>query len=139
MSTRPMDSGTIDINNYNPDYTWTGGTFDKSLADDNHVLLAPTSNATLNLTAQTTPNAVVYNVTANTTVSGSGSFSGMMSMNKAGSGTLTLNNTNSYTGATVVHDGVLEFSSLKDGGSRVAKELGGADVDLPASVDGEVC
>ena len=120
MSTRPMDSGTIDINNYNPDYTWTGGTFDKSLADDNHVLLAPTSNATLNLTAQTTPNAVVYNVTANTTVSGSGSFSGMMSMNKAGSGTLTLNNTNSYTGATVVHEGVLEFASLKDGGQNSA-------------------
>ena len=120
MSTRPMDTGTIDVNNYNPDYTWTGGTFDKSLADDNYVLLAPTSDATLNLTAQTTPNAVVYNVAANTTVSGSGSFSGLMSMNKAGSGTLTLNNTNSYTGATVVHDGVLEFASLKNGGENSA-------------------
>ena len=41
-------------------------------------------------------------------------------MNKAGKGTLTLNNTNAYKGATVLHDGVLEFSSLKNGGENSA-------------------
>jgi autotransporter-associated beta strand protein len=43
-----------------------------------------------------------------------------MLVDKAGKGTLTLNNTNAYKGATVLHDGVLEFSSLKNGGENSA-------------------
>jgi autotransporter-associated beta strand protein len=120
MSTRPVEVGIIDVDSYEADYTWTGGAFDTDAAAQKNVLLAPTANETLSLTASVEPTAVVYNVPANTTVSGTGSFSGAMSMNKAGKGTLTLNNTNAYKGATVLHDGVLEFSSLKNGGENSA-------------------
>lgn len=120
MSTRPVEVGIIDVDSYEADYTWTGGAFDTDAAAQKNVLLAPTANETLSLTASVEPTAVVYNVPANTTISGTGSFSGAMSMNKAGAGTLTLSNTNSYTGATVLHDGVLEFNSLKNGGENSA-------------------
>ena len=120
MSTRPVEVGIIDVDSYRPDYTWTGGAFDAATATGKNVLLAPTATETLSLTENTEPTAVVYNVPANTTVSGAGSFSGAMSVNKAGKGTLTLNNTNSYTGATVLHDGVLEFSTLKNGSTNSA-------------------
>ena len=120
MSTRPVEVGIIDVDSYEADYTWTGGAFDTDAAAQKNVLLAPTANETLSLTASVEPTAVVYNVPANTTVSGTGSFSGAMSMNKAGKGTLALNNTNAYKGATVLHDGVLEFSSLKNGGENSA-------------------
>ena len=44
------------------------------------------------------------------------------SVNKAGEGTLTLNTLNTYTGATVLHEGTLAFNTLKNGG--VASAIG---------------
>jgi autotransporter-associated beta strand protein len=120
MSTRPVETGPINPDTYVADYTWTGGSFDNSRATDANVLLAPASDGTLSLSAATMPTAIVYNAAANITVSGAGSFAGSTSLNKAGKGTLTLNNTNSYSGATVAHDGVVEFNSLKNGGQNSA-------------------
>lgn len=118
MSPRPVETDVIDIDSYQPDYTWTGGTFDYSQAAGN-VLLAPTADGTLALSETIAPTAVVYDVPASLTVSGS-AIGGATSVNKAGSGTLTMTAANTYTGATVLHDGVLEFSSLKDGGTASA-------------------
>lgn len=120
MSTRPLEVGIIDIDSYVPDYTWTGGSFDAPAAEGRNVLLAPESDKVLTLAGTVTPAAIVCNVPVNVTVSGTGKISGSTSLNKGGKGTLTLNNTNSYTGATVLHDGVLEFNSLKNGGSESA-------------------
>ena len=120
MSTRPLEADMVDIDSYQPDYTWTDGDFDKAQADGKNVLLAPVADNELTLTETTEPAAVVFKEPVNLTVSGTGAFGGATSVNKAGSGTLTLNNTNSYTGATVVHDGVLEFNSLKNGGEPSA-------------------
>jgi len=125
MSTRPLEVGIVDVDSYEPDYTWTGGTFDTGAAEGKNVLLAPTAGQTLTLQADVAPTAVVYNVPVNTTVSGTGKISGTASVNKAGAGTLTLNNSNSYTGATVLHDGVLEFNTLKNGGEESA--IGSSD------------
>ena len=119
MSTRPLEADIVDIDNYEADYTWTGGDFDYSLADDGNVLLAPTSTTTLSLTEDVNPKTLVYNVPASLTLSGS-AIGGATSVNKAGSGTLTLTGSNTYTGATVLHDGVLEFSTLKNGGEASA-------------------
>ena len=121
MSTRPLEVNLVDIDSYSADYTWTGGDFDNDAANNSNVLLAPSSATTLNLTQAVEPKAVVYNVPANLTVSGQ-AIGGAASVNKAGTGTLTLTGSNTYTGATVLHDGVLEFSSLKDGG--VASAIG---------------
>lgn len=120
MSTRPLEVGIIDIDGYVPDYTWTGGSFDVAAAEGKNVLLAPESDKVLTLAGTVAPATIVCNVPVNVTVSGTGKISGSTSLNKGGKGTLTLNNTNSYTGATVLHDGVLEFNSLKNGGSESA-------------------
>ena len=121
MSTRPLEADVVDVESYQPDYIWTGGEFDYAQADGNNVLLAPTADGTLELTETLTPATLVYNVPANLTVSGS-AISGATSVNKAGEGTLTMTGNNTYTGATVLHDGVLEFSTLKNGG--VASSIG---------------
>ncbi len=120
MSTRPLETDVVDIDSYQPDYTWTGGDYDKSQAEGKNVLLAPANDATLTLSETTSPAAVVYNEPVNLTVSGTGAISGAASVNKGAAGVLTLNTTNSYTGATVVHDGVLEFNTLKNGGEASA-------------------
>ena len=115
MSTRPMEVGVLDIDSYQPDYTWSTGNFAKAEADGKNVLLAPQADGTLTLAEAVEPAAVVYKEDVNLTVGGA-AIGGAASVNKAGTGTLTLTGANTYTGATVVHDGVLEFSSLKNGG-----------------------
>ena len=120
MSTRPLEVGVVDIDSYEPDYTWRGGTFDTDAAKEKKVLMVPANYETLELTADVAPNTLVYKAIANTTVSGTGAITGATSVNKADVGTLTLNNLNTYTGATVLHDGVLEFNSLKNGGEPSA-------------------
>jgi autotransporter-associated beta strand protein len=66
--------------------------------------------------------AVVVRSDANITINGTGYVGGTASMNKTGKGTLTIGSDQQYTGATVLHDGVYEFSTLKDG--DVASGLG---------------
>lgn len=115
MSTRPVEVGVIDVDSYQSDYTWSSGEFDKSKADAKNVLLAPAADAELTLAEATEPAAIVYKEAVNLTVGGA-AIGGAASVNKAGTGTLSLTGSNTYTGATVVHDGVLEFATLKNGG-----------------------
>ena len=119
MSTRPVATDAIDLDSYEADYTWTDGPFDNSLADGSNVLLAPTADQTLTLSEATEPAAIVFKEPVSLTVGGA-AIGGEASVNKGGEGTLTLTGTNTYTGPTVLHDGVLEFSSLKDGGKASA-------------------
>ena len=116
VSTRPVEVGVIDIDSYQPDYTWTAGDFVKAEADGKNVLLAPADEATLTLDETVEPAAVVYSVPSHLTVSGTGAIGGAASVNKAGEGVLTLNTSNAYTGATVLHEGVLELNTLANGG-----------------------
>ena len=121
VSTRPVEVGVLDIDTYVPDYTWTSGDFVKAEADGKNVLLAPATDATLTLTESVEPKAVVFKEAVHLTVGGY-AIGGETSVNKTGEGTLTLTADNNYKGATVVHDGTLEFSSLKNGG--VASSIG---------------
>ena len=138
MSTRPVEVGIIDIDSYQPEYTWTSGDFSKVSADSKNVLLAPAAEATLTLDETIEPASVVYKEPALLTVSGTGAIGGVASVNKAGEGTLSLQTTNTYTGATVVHDGVLEFSTLKNGGEPSSI---GASVEFAQNwiLDGGTC
>ena len=120
MATRPVEAGVVDIDSYQPDYTWTEGALSKVDADGKQVLLAPPTTATLTLTESVSPATIVYKQPYELTISGTGLISGTGSVNKAGSGTLTLTTANTYTGATVLHDGTLAFNSLKDGGTASA-------------------
>ncbi len=132
FKTQPLVSELVDVASYVPDYTWNGGSGAWDLAtaqwkeglyaDGGKVLFPLASDATVTLNETVSPASVVVNSNANVTLSGSGAIAGTGSLNKAGSGVLKVETSNSYTGATVLHDGVLEFSSLKNGG--VASGLG---------------
>ena len=107
MSTRPVEVGIVDVE------TFTG-------KGEGEWLINPTEDETITLTEATPKTAVVVYSDANVTIGGSGYISGTASMNKAGAGTLTIQGDQQYTGATVLHDGVLELSSLKNGGQASA-------------------
>ncbi len=68
------------------------------------------------------PGSVTVNANKNYTFSGSGSIGGVTGLVKSGSGTLTLNTANSYTGDTTFNEGVIMIgnaTSLGTGGSLV--------------------
>ena len=107
MSTRPIEVGIIDVE------TFTG-------EGEGEWLINPTEDETITLNEETPKTAVVVYSDADVTIGGSGYLSGTASMNKAGAGTLTIQSDQRYTGATVLHDGVLEFTTLKNGGQPSA-------------------
>lgn len=107
MSTRPVEVGIVDVE------TFTG-------EGDGEWLINPAEDETITLAEATPKTAVVVYSDANVTIGGSGYISGSASMNKAGTGTLTIQSDQQYTGATVLHDGVLEFVTLKNGGQPSA-------------------
>ena len=103
VKTRPEQVDIIDVETF----TGTG---------DGEWLINPASDETYTLNEATPKTAVVVKSDANVTLNGAGYISGSASLNKAGKGTLTVATDQQYEGATVLHDGVYEFSSLKNGG-----------------------
>ncbi len=89
---------------------------------DDEWLINPLDDETITLTEATPKTAVVVYSDAHVTIGGTGYISGTASMNKAGEGTLTIASDQQYEGATVLHNGIYEFSTLKNGG--VASGLG---------------
>ena len=65
------------------------------------------TNPAVNLNGSLTPASITINATKNYAFSGSGSLDGGMALNKTNTGTLTINNTNGYTGNTTVSNGTL--------------------------------
>lgn len=131
FTTRQIETGIVDIDTFEPDVTlgnaqtvWDNATTDwkdgKIYADGNNVLLNTDADAkTLTINGEVSPKDVVVNGTGNLTVEGviGGDAA---TVNKSNSGTLTLNGKNTYKGATVLHDGVLEFNSIANGGQPSA-------------------
>ncbi|MCR5679154.1 MAG: autotransporter-associated beta strand repeat-containing protein [Prevotella sp.] len=109
VKTRPEQADIIDVQ------TFTG-------SGDGEWLINPLDDETITLTEATPKTAVVVYSDANVTIGGTGYISGTASMNKAGTGTLTIKSDQQYEGATVLHEGTYEFSTLKNGG--VASGLG---------------
>lgn len=131
MDTRPMEIGIVDIDTYEPDVTlgdnqtvWDETTTEwkegKAYVNDNKVLLNTDNDRTLTIQGDITPASIVVNGKGDLTLVGN--IMGEGSMNKANTGTLVLNDLNTYTGATVNHEGVIEFNTLKNG--DVASSLG---------------
>ncbi len=109
VKTRPEQVDIIDCD------TFTG-------QGDGEWLIDPTEDTTITLDEATPKTAVVVRTDANVTLGGTGYISGQASLNKTGEGTLTIATPQQYEGPTVLHQGVLEFASLKNGG--VASGLG---------------
>jgi len=113
----------IDLLTSTPTVYKNGG---PALFDDNGL----TTNVTLGISV--TPGSVTFNnSTLNYTLSGAGSISGSVGLQKQGTGDLTVQNNNGYTGATVVANGTLTVATLANGG--VASPLG-ASTASPANL-----
>ena len=103
VKTRPEQADIIDAEAF----TGTG---------DGEWLIAPTTDETMTLTEATPKTAVVVRSDANVTLNGTGYISGTASLNKTGNGTLTVASDQHYEGASVLHKGIWEFSTLRNGG-----------------------
>jgi autotransporter-associated beta strand protein len=112
QSFNPVWHGDDATNNWNTlgDNNWLDGfsllypfhTGDKVTFDD-----SGSTNPAVNLIGLLQPASVTVNAARNYTFSGSGSLTGAMGLNKSGSGTLTLNNTNTFAGPTAVTNGAV--------------------------------
>ena len=109
VKTRPEQVDIIDVE------TFKG-------SGDGEWLINPLDDEVITLAEATPKKAVVVYSDAHVTINGDGYLSGLASLNKAGEGTLTIATDQQYEGATVLHQGVYEFSTLKNGG--VASGLG---------------
>lgn len=118
FKTKPVEVGIIDIDTYQPDVTNT-----TDGVDGKKLLLHSDETLDYTLTEDIAPESVVATGKGTIRVNGTGAIKGSeTSVNKGDEGTLVLNNKNSYQGATVLHQGILEFNSIADGG--VASALG---------------
>ena len=127
----------VDVEKYEADNTWMGGDglfdldnpdiWEESIAytDDSKVLFDMKQDAVVTLNDAIHPTSVVVRGDANLTLQGTGSIDGNGSLNKAGDGKFTIETLNNYRGATVLHGGILSFSTLKNGG--VASSIGASD------------
>ncbi len=130
---KPIEVAAIDPTTFSPDLTWTGITnndWDKttnnwiniasasSLFTDSSKLLFPESGAggkTVNITGQMGAHDIIVNSNGNYLINGTGYIAGTKSINKLGTGILSLQNNNTYTGPTVLRNGTFEINKLANG------------------------
>jgi autotransporter-associated beta strand protein len=133
--TKPVQVPVLDPNSFAPDLTWTGSInqdWDKTTSNwktssniaaaftDSSKLIFPEAGATpktVNITAQMGANDILVNSNGNYTFSGPGFIAGSRSLNKMGTGILSLQTNNAYTGATVLRAGTIELNKLANGGA----------------------
>ena len=85
----------------------------------------------INITGTVSPGSITVNSSHDYTFGGSGSIAGGASLTKSGSGTLTINNTNSFAGPVTINGGVLVTGGF--GPSGTATPIGsGTTVNLGA-------
>jgi autotransporter-associated beta strand protein len=71
----------------------------------------------INITTTVSPGAVTVNATQNYDFAGSGLIAGIASLTKSGSGTLTLEDNNTYSGPTVITAGAVQVGNGSSSGS----------------------
>lgn len=135
--TKPEEAGIVDIDTFEPSIFWKpevvtwdfvseGWGSDNGLfADGANVLFDVTEDSNISLTESVSPKDIVFKGDGNLDISGSGHIIGTTSLNKAGRGKLKLTLSNDYKGATVCHEGILSFSTLRNGG--VPSAIGSSD------------
>lgn len=82
------------------------------VSDDNVSFTDDAANKNVTIAADVYPASVVINNTEEYLFDGTGKISGQASLTKQGTGQLTINNVNSYTGKTEINGGVVEVASL---------------------------
>lgn len=104
------------------------GLGDQTLFDDSATGASPIT-VTLNIGA--TPASVTFsNVAKNYILAGTSNILGTTGLTKTGAGTLTLQNTNSLTGAVSLNGGTVNFSKLNNLGGGTAINFGGGTLQF---------
>ena len=93
------------------------------------------SPITVTLNANLNPSSVAFSAAKNYSLTGSGAIAGGTSLTKSGSGTLTLGNTNSFTGGLNLNGGTTIFSTLANLGGGALSFAGGALQYAPGNTD----
>jgi len=125
FKTLPVETEMVDVFAYEPDAIWMGKdntwnlttqawNTNNGLYQNGDKVLFNEGNITLD--TDVNPDCIVVNNEDDILFDGTGKITGNTSLNKTGTGELTIKNTNSYTGATVCHEGTISFPILKDGG-----------------------
>jgi autotransporter-associated beta strand protein len=117
-------NGIWDLTN---SFTWhntVGNTNDYFAQQDSVIFDDSIGNAgtTVNLTTTNLPYSVTVNSASNYTFTGAGKIGGAVGITKMGTGTLLINNTNDYTGITLITNGILQVANA----SAVGSFTGGA-------------
>jgi fibronectin-binding autotransporter adhesin len=106
-------SGTLGTWDVNTTQSWHSGFTSKAFQQGNKVLFdhyglnGTVTNSTVNLTGSLSPGAVSVYSGTDYIFEGTGSLTGIMQLTKTGNGTLTINNVNTFTGATSIWDGAI--------------------------------
>lgn len=115
-------------------YSWTNNLTPMQFYQLDNVFFdnTPTTNLTAILQGTLFPNSITYNSSSNYTLGGFGSISGIGTLLKNGTGTLILTNgANTYSGGTVLSNGVLNVGS-DSGGNQNDQALGAGLVTVNA-------
>ncbi|MGH7951899.1 MAG: beta strand repeat-containing protein, partial [Limisphaerales bacterium] len=72
---------------------------------------AGTNSSPISLTTQLFPSSILVSSSSNYTFAGSGNLAGTTSLTKSGTGTLTINNANNFTGSTIINNGILQLGN----------------------------
>lgn len=114
---------------YNDSTDWVNGSTLFTFLNGDSVTFnnAGAANPTVNLTDTLLPASVMLNASSDYTFTGEGEISGATGLLKTNSGTLTILNTNSYTGPTLINGGTLAVSDLELG--TLPSSLGASSSD----------
>ncbi len=92
------------------------GESDYFIGNDSVIFDNTAIETTVEIIDEYTVGGVLFNADTSYTLEGEGSIAGESGLTKQGSGMLTISNSNSYTGPTVIENGVISVSTLSNGG-----------------------
>ncbi len=104
---------------------WTDGSDQQFYNADQVKFDASTTNNTVQIDTAVYPGSVTVDGVANYTFTGTGKISGLTGLTKKGTGTLTINTTNDYSGQTKVEDGILDVTTGSIGNNSAVLVTGG--------------
>ncbi|MEA3209358.1 MAG: hypothetical protein QOE70_2415 [Chthoniobacter sp.] len=110
------------------------GAANTAFSDSDSALFDDSGSAAPNLalSGSLSPGAVTVDSSKNYTFGGTGALAGAMSLTKAGTGTLTINTSNSITGETAINGGALVMGNAGALGSSGKVSLNGAALTYPS-------